>query len=77
MESVNIKSGLHKLIDNIQNVELLESLYEILSSRSESSHKSIWTTMTAQQKQEVLDAYKESEDPNNLISHEQVLRDLK
>ena len=77
METVELKSNLHQLIDGIQNPTLLESLYEILSSIMDTKEGALWGELTDDQKQEVLDEYKESEDSENLIPHSQVLRDIK
>ncbi|HNP17661.1 MAG TPA: hypothetical protein PKL31_04425 [Fulvivirga sp.] len=77
MGTVELKSNLHELIDGIQNPKLLKSLYEILTSRKNSQNGGIWKSLTSEQQKEVLDAYEESENPDNLISHEQVLKELK
>lgn len=77
MKSVELKSNLHQLIDGIQNTKLLESIHEILSARKHSKAGSLWNDLTNEQKKEVLDAYEESENTDNLIPHSQMLHDIK
>lgn len=77
MGATEIRSSLHELIDGIQNTDLLESLHEILMTRKNLANQSIWSELSDEQKKEVLDAYKESENLDNLIPHSQVLRELK
>ena len=77
MGTIELKSNLHQLIDGIQNAELLESLHDILSSRKGAKAGSLWSGLTDEQKSEVLEAYDESENPEHLIPHSQVVRDIK
>ncbi|MEO9485469.1 MAG: hypothetical protein ABJG47_18560 [Ekhidna sp.] len=77
MSTVELKASLHQLIDGIQNSNLLESLHDILSERRNSKDGHLWNSLTDSQKQEVLDAYQESEDSNNLTPHAEVLRKFK
>lgn len=72
METIELKSNLHKIIDQIQNEQLLQSLYDFLKENDSSKTGHSWNTMTVEQKQEVLLAYKESEDENNLIARENI-----
>ncbi len=77
MGTVELKSNLHELIDGIQNPTLLESLYEILEARKKSSVGGLWASLSAEQQEEVLAAFDESENPDNLVSHTQMLRENK
>ncbi|MFY0686947.1 MAG: hypothetical protein JXQ90_07280 [Cyclobacteriaceae bacterium] len=77
MSTVELKANLHELIDGIQNSNLLESLYDILSERKNAKDGHLWNSLTGSQKKEVLDAYQESEDPENLTPHAEVLRNFK
>jgi hypothetical protein len=74
MSTTELKASLHQLIDGIQNSNLLESLHDFLSERKNAKDGHLWNTLSDSQRQEVLDAYQESEDPNNLTSHSEVLR---
>ncbi len=77
MGTVELKSNLHQLIDGIQNPKLLESLNEILEARKRSSRGGLWNSLTAEQQKEVLASFDESENPENLIPHSQILRENK
>lgn len=77
MSTVKLKASLHQLIDGIQNSKLLESLHDFLSERTNAKDGHLWNSLTDSQRQEVLDAYQESEDPNNLTPHSEVLRKFK
>ena len=72
-----MKSNLHALIDGIDNQELLQSIYEILDARKHGKNGSLWDSLTDDQKNEVLEAFDESEREENLIPHAQVLEELK
>ena len=77
MGTVELKTNLHQLIDGIQNPTLLESLYEILDARKKSSRGGLWSSLTTKQQKEVLSAFDESENTENLIPHSQMLRESK
>ncbi len=77
MSTVEIKASLHQLIDGIQNSNLLESLYEILSERKNAKEGHLWNSLSDSQKQEVMEAYQESEDQSNLTPHSEVLDKFK
>ncbi len=77
MGTLELKANLHELIDGIQNSNLLESLHDILSERKNAKEGHLWNSLTDTQKQEVLDAYEESNDPKKLTPHAEVLRKFK
>lgn len=77
MSTVELKASLHQLIDEIQNSNLLESLHDILAQQKNSKQGELWHALTESERKEVLDAYEESEEPDNLIPHSEVLRSFK
>ncbi len=77
MGTVELKTNLHELIEEIQNPSLLESLYDILEARKRSSTGGLWSSLTGEQQKEVLLAFDESENLDELIQHSQVLREIK
>lgn len=77
MSTVELKSHIIKLVEDIQNDELLELLLEFLSRRKDSSSEDMWSDLTVAQKQEVHDAYKETENEDNLVEKEKLFRFLK
>ena len=77
MSSVELKSNLHKLIDDIQNTELLKALYSILKESDIANEGSLWQSLSQSQKSEVLEAYKESENLKNLTPNSEVFKKFK
>ncbi len=76
MKTIELKTNLHELIDSFQNTELLESVLEFLTENKNATPGGLWESLTAEQKGEVLDAYKESESEDNLTPHSEVLKEI-
>lgn len=77
MTAIDLKSSLHKIVDKIDNEELLRTIYDFLKLRENSQEGRIWKTLTEEQKREVFLSYEESEDENNLVSWEEVKKSIK
>jgi len=77
MSAVELKLHIIKLVEEIQNEELLETLLEFLSKRKDSGGEDMWSDLTPDQKQEVLDAYEASENEENLVEKKDLFRFLK
>jgi len=73
----SIKQKLHKLIDKIENESILTQVYELIYKKSSSKEGDLWNKLSPEQQKEVLLSLEESEDPNNLISNEEVKRNHK
>ncbi|MBK9220510.1 MAG: hypothetical protein IPO16_00105 [Saprospiraceae bacterium] len=67
------KEAFHKLIDNIEDESLLNEYYNLISRLNNSQEGELWNSLTPEQKEELMLSYEESKDPNNLISHEEVV----
>ena len=76
MGTIELKTNLHSLIDGIENPQLLESLNEMLSNRL-SRKSGMWSKLSDEERKEILEAYQESEDTENLIPHSEILKNLK
>jgi hypothetical protein len=72
MSTVELKSDLHKILDTIENEQLLRTIYDFLKQSENSEEGQIWKTLTEQQKKEVYASYEESEDDKKLIDWEKV-----
>jgi hypothetical protein len=72
MEAIKLKSNIHKMVDGIQSEQLLQTLYDFLKAREKSRSDGLWNSLTEKQKEEVLLAYEESEDDNNLVDRDKV-----
>jgi len=68
MSTVELKSDLHKILDTIENEQLLRTIYDFLKQGASKEEGLIWKTLTEEQKQEVYLSYEESQDDKNLIS---------
>ncbi len=77
METIELRSNIHKIIDRIQNEQLLKTIYDFLKVRESNKPGRLWDSLTEEQKQEVLLAYEESEDEKNLIDREEVFKRTK
>ena len=77
MGPIKLKSNIHKMIDGIQNEQLLQTLYDFLKIRAVSQPGNLWNSLTEEQKQELLLAYDESEDVNNLINRDEIFKKYK
>lgn len=72
MGTMNLKADLHKILDKIENEQLLRAIYDFLKQRENSVEGQIWKTLTEEQKQEVYTSYQESEHDSNLIDWDEV-----
>jgi len=68
MNTTEIKKSFHLLIDSIDNENLLINFYDIIKKRSSANDGRLWERLTNQEREELLLALEESEDPKNLIS---------
>lgn len=67
MDKVQLKSGIHSFIDQIESLDLLNDYYNELKRIIDSKKSNIWDSLSEQQKREVLLSYEESEQEENLI----------
>jgi len=66
MNTLELKSSIHKTVESIQNEELLQTVYDFLKSKQMNKSGEMWNSLTEEQKNEVRITYEESEDENNL-----------
>ncbi|GMQ24707.1 hypothetical protein Aoki45_13890 [Algoriphagus sp. oki45] len=72
--STTLKSSIHQLVDEIENVQLLETIRDFLASRKNSEPGQLWAELPEEKKQEILSALEESEDESTLITREDFLK---
>ena len=70
MEALNLKSNIYKIVAGIQNEELVKSLYNLLKNRQDSKSDQFWGRLSAEQKEEILLAFEESENEQNILDKE-------
>ena len=77
MSTIELKSNLHKIVDKIDNEQLLQTIYDFLKLSENSQEGQIWKSLTEEQKKEVYLSYQESEDDKNLVSWDEVNKKAK
>ena len=77
MRAIELKSNLHKIVDKIDNEQLLQTIYDFLKLSENSQEGQIWKSLTEEQKKEVYLSYQESEDDRNLVSWDEVNKKVK
>ena len=77
MTTIELKSNLHKIVDKIDNEQLLQTIYDFLKLSENSQEGQIWKSLTEEQKKEVYLSYQESEDDKNLVSWDKVNKKVK
>jgi hypothetical protein len=74
MTTLEIKNSFHHLIDSIDNDQLLLKFYELMKNRTSTKDGNLWTRLTVEEQQELLDAFEESKDQENLISQDDMMK---
>lgn len=74
MTRTKLVDNISNLIQSIEDVDLLESLYEMLKSHKSSNPGELWNSLTPEQKEHVLKAYEESENDESLIPMEKIFK---
>ncbi len=72
MNTVELKNNLHHLIDSINNDHLLSRFYTLIISIKENPEGKLWSRLSDTEREELLLADKESNDPENLIPHSEI-----
>lgn len=72
MGTIELKSDLRKILDRIEDEQLLRTIYDFLKQSENAEVGQIWKTLTDEQRNEVYASYEESKDDNNLTSWEDV-----
>jgi hypothetical protein len=74
MGTIKLKTNLHKILDRIENEQLLRTIYDFLRQRENAQEGEIWKSLTEEQKKEVYLSYGESEDDKNLIDWQTLMK---
>ncbi len=74
MGTIELKSSIHKIVEGIDNEQLLQTLHDFLKAREANKPGDLWESLSYQQKNEVLVAFQESEEKYHLIEREKVFK---
>ncbi len=66
MGTIELKSDLHKILDKIDNEQLLRSIYEFLKEQEQNEEGKIWRTLSDDQKHEVSKLNEEAANEGNI-----------
>ncbi|MBI9056072.1 MAG: hypothetical protein JEY96_19785 [Bacteroidales bacterium] len=69
MNTIEIKNNFHKLIDRIDNNNILSKFYSILEQASTLKDGQLWNKLTEEEKHELFLIDNETDNNQNLISH--------
>lgn len=67
-----IKKEFHELIDKVENTLILEQFFNALNFSQNNSKAELWDSLTDSERNDIILAFNESEDENNLISFEEI-----
>ena len=72
MNAIELKQNFHQLIDSIDNEKLLINFYDLIRKRSSTKEGQLWNRLSNYEQEELLLSLEESENPENLISHDEM-----
>jgi hypothetical protein len=72
MTTTELKNNFHNLIDSIENENVLKKFYELMLLQRSTRDGFLWSKLTKEEKEELLLANEECENPENLISHDEM-----
>jgi uncharacterized beta-barrel protein YwiB (DUF1934 family) len=72
MGTIELKSDLLRILNKIEDEQLLRTIYDFLKQGENDEVGQIWKTLSDEQKNEVYASYEESQDDANLTSWEDI-----
>jgi hypothetical protein len=72
MTTLELKNNFHQLIDSIENENLLQKFYELMLRKRSIRDGALWAKLTQEEVDELLLANEESNDPKNLLPHDEM-----
>lgn len=74
MTKTTIIKNINSLLESIEDKDMLESFYELLENYKNSRSLNTWDKLNFEQKNKILEAYSESENENNLVPMDSVIK---
>ena len=72
MNTIQLKTNFHKLIDAFNNESILLKFYDLLLLAKESKDNKLWSRLTIEEQEELKLIEKQSYNPENLIPHSEI-----
>ena len=73
MCTLELRKDFHQLIDSIEDKIILQRYYKLFKAEVSSENKGeLWKKLSVFEQNDILLAYTESENPDNLISHDEM-----
>jgi hypothetical protein len=72
MNTLEIKTNFHHLIDQLNNEELLIKFYRIIEQASTTADGQLWNRLTSNEQMELIKIEKEAQSDLDLMSNEQM-----
>jgi hypothetical protein len=72
MGTMELRTNLHKIVDKIEDEQLLRTIYDFLNQNQDVVEGKFWKSLTEEQKKEVYASYEESQDDKKLIDWEDI-----
>ncbi|HEX6892759.1 MAG TPA: hypothetical protein VF141_18755 [Chryseolinea sp.] len=72
MGTMELKSDLLRILNNIEDEQLLRTVYDFLKQGESAEVGQIWKTLTEEQKKEVYASYEESQDDKKLTTWDNI-----
>jgi hypothetical protein len=77
MSNSELKMSLHKIIEKIDNEDVLKALYNLLVDKIPVKDGQLWKHLSDDQKNDLMLAFAESDDPEQLLSNEEVMKEFR
>jgi len=77
MNSLQLRSDFHSLIDNFQNEYVLSKFYELLNKINQAKDGELWVRLAQEEQEELLEIIKTSEDTKTIVSNNDMQQKFK
>jgi len=74
MTTIELKSNLHSLIENINDKSILSGFYQLLIKTKENKVGLLWTNLSSEQQHDLEQLAREDDDSLKLITNEDMIK---
>jgi hypothetical protein len=72
MSTIELKTNLLRILEKIEDEQLLRTIYDFLKQGENTKTGQIWKSLSEDQKKEVYESYEESEHDTNLTNWNEI-----